>query len=75
MAKKQEAMSASDAAAPMQAPLTPNAAMRRLAHQRLDELMDDAEARRFYGAIAVETTWEAGQIVLVRRKIEGTDKR
>ena len=56
------------------APQDHNARMRLLAHQRLDQLFDEAGGSRFYGRVAIEVVFENGRPLAVRRQIEGTDK-
>jgi len=51
-----------------------NARMRQLAHQRLDEMFEQAEKARFWGTIGIELTWEGGTVRLLHRRLEGRDK-
>jgi len=44
------------------------------AHQRMNELVEQAEAEGFYGVVSIEATFEAGRINTIRRRIDGTDK-
>lgn len=51
-----------------------NSEFRMLAHQRLDQFLDDMESRCEYGTVGVEVTFEHGMIRQVRRKSDGTDR-
>jgi len=48
--------------------------MRLLAHQRLDQLFDEAERAKFWGVVGIEITWEGGTVRLIHRRLEGRDK-
>ena len=48
--------------------------MRSLAHQRLDQLFDEAERAKFWGTVGIEITWEGGTVRLIHRRLEGRDK-
>ena len=56
------------------APQDHNARMRLLAHQRLDQLFDEAERAKFWGVVGIEITWEGGTVRLIHRRLEGRDK-
>ena len=51
-----------------------NTESRAVAHKRLDQLMDAAEHGNEYGIVAVDVIFEAGRIVAVKRRIDGSDK-
>lgn len=48
--------------------------LRQVAHQRLDQLLDDATAGRFWGRVSIEIAVENGIPHAVHRRIEGLDK-
>ena len=50
-----------------------NAEGRRLAHDRLDELIDWADAD-LYGLLALDVEFQAGDIVRVAQRMERSDK-
>ncbi|GAB4133076.1 MAG: hypothetical protein Kow0040_14870 [Thermogutta sp.] len=56
------------------APPDQNERKRRIAHDRLDELFEEATAGRFYGRVAIEITFEDGRADTIYRKIDGRDK-
>lgn len=49
-------------------------AMRRRAHDTLNELMDRAESGQQYGHIGIDVHFEAGEITLVDKRIRETDR-
>lgn len=51
-----------------------SAEFRRLAHQRLEQIFTDMEARQEYGTAGVEVTFQRGQACLIRRTLDGTDR-
>lgn len=51
-----------------------NKRLRQTAHERLDALIDDAEREQLYGQVNLEITFQSGEIKLVRRHKDGTDK-
>jgi hypothetical protein len=48
--------------------------LRKIAHERLDRLLDEAETSNLHGRVGIETTVENGRFTTVRRKLEATDK-
>jgi len=48
--------------------------LRRLAHDKLDQLFQDAVSARFYGRVTVEVSFENGRPLIIHRRIEGVDK-
>ena len=52
-----------------------NKAVRIKAHERLDQMCEMAEANQTYGTVGVQVTFERGEATLVRRTIDGTDRR
>lgn len=71
MSKRRESTNAPPAEP---APRDPNISLRRIAHERLDQLFTEATGGRFYGRVAIEVTFENGQAQVVYRKIDGRDK-
>lgn len=48
--------------------------LRDQAHNRLDDLLDQAESERLHGLVGVEVNVQAGVLQLVRRRFEGMDR-
>lgn len=46
----------------------------RLAHARLDQIVDEMETRKDYGTAGVELTFEHGEIRSIHRTMSGFDK-
>lgn len=53
---------------------SPNVRFRKLAHERLDQLFNEAERSHFWGTVGIETTWENGVVRLLHRRMDGRDK-
>lgn len=51
----------------------PNEIQRRQAHERIDQLFDEATRGKFYGEIGFSVIFEAGVAKRVCRRLEGTD--
>jgi hypothetical protein len=51
-----------------------NSALRDTAHQRLDEMLDLAEARQEYGIFSVDVAFEAGVITRIPQRFTRCDK-
>lgn len=51
-----------------------NAALLQLAHDRLDQIHADMESRQEFGTVGIELTYDRGQISMVRRTLNGTDR-
>jgi len=54
-----------------------NQRLRAIAHQRFDQLFDEACMQRygrFHGRIAIEVVFENSRPLVIHRRIEGTDK-
>lgn len=49
-------------------------ALREIAHNRLDQLFEQAVSARLYGVVSVELMFENGRPTTVRRGLNGTDK-
>ena len=49
-------------------------ALKNMAHNRLDELFEQAESDKIYGTVGVEVNFEQGRATTVRRVLNGTDK-
>lgn len=45
-----------------------------MAHNRLDELFEQAEGDKIYGTVGIEVSFERGTATTVRRILNGTDK-
>lgn len=67
-----------EAAAKRPAPPQPsslnNAEFLNLAHQRLDQIFQEMEGRQDHGTIGVELAFERGQVTMIRRTLNGTDR-
>jgi hypothetical protein len=48
--------------------------LRRRAHTRLDELLDQARREGLWGTVAVEVELQGGEPQVVRRRVTGSDK-
>ncbi len=48
--------------------------VRRVVHQRLDDLFREAVSGRFYGRVTIEIDFRDGRPGMIRRRIDGIDK-
>jgi hypothetical protein len=44
------------------------------AHERLARLAAECARQRFFGVVGIEISFEAGQPLIVRHTVQGTDK-
>jgi hypothetical protein len=58
---------------PASRPLT-SSELLRLAHDRLEQIVAEMEARQDYGTAGLELNFERGQIQSIRRTLSGYDK-